>query len=200
LSLAPSGSVTKIMMILRGTPPSWQMVLNMHSVVEMIQSSNFNYNQIIMLACMDTRNSLAIGPATNGAPLLAQRNCVTPHGSRPFVPCFAAITSGQSSFLNNVDESPKLWGKPKTNSFVIESDKHAAEVYVALSKETPKQRFYPFMKRKDIKTSLKLLPWPCCACGLTQHWYNKCKDQEQYKHISKKQGYAVEQNPRYDAI
>jgi hypothetical protein len=100
-----------------------------------------------------------------------------------------------------MDESPKLWGKPETDELVIESNEHTAEVYAALLKETPKQKFYPFTKHEDIKTSLKTLPpWPCRACGSTRHWYNKCKDRKQYKRISKKQGYAVEQNPHYNAI
>jgi hypothetical protein len=164
-------------MILCGTPPSWQMVLNMHSVVEMIQSSNFNYNQLILLACMDLRNTLALGPAANGAPLQARHNHIAPCSSQPFTPRFAAVASEQSTFLDNVDKSPKLWGKPETNSFVIESNKHATEVYAALTKETPKQKFYPFTKCNNNKTSLKKLPpWPYCACSLTHHWYNKCKD------------------------
>jgi hypothetical protein len=57
-------------------------MLNMHSLVEMIQSSNYDYNQLIMLTWMDSRNSVSMRMALDrpSSPVV-WHNHITPRGS-----------------------------------------------------------------------------------------------------------------------
>jgi hypothetical protein len=208
LSLAPPGTALELITSVCYALLSWLLVLNLSLLMAMYKSSNYSHHQLIALAQVNSCTEVALRGNSSGlcspapAYIHCDRNTMQgPCAYSTSAPCFAAAAAGQDA-TDLADKANRKWGE-EDDAFVIKSKEHAAEVYAVLRKEVSKQKgkFHLFKTCDNIKTSFKkLLPWPCRACGLTQHWYNKCNDHKQYKQISKKQGYTVEQDTRYNAI